>query len=361
MPIQTGTHTIADLASNRFAGELVMPANVDAINEAVQRDLAIHNQRVTEMVGQLADISTERSTAYGTSAEAEAHKKDEFTRGPTQKITRGGKVEFPLDAYQFAVGWTADFLRRATVQDMALRTIAARQAHLKRIQQDLKEALFGPTNYTYVDRRVDGNSLSVKRLLNADSSPIPTGPNGESFNPATHTHYQAVDFTAANAAAKAAALAALVQDVIEHGHAAGLVINISQSNESEVRQAEDFEPLIYPNIVPGTNADRAVGVLDVTRLDNRLIGYFRGFPVWTKPWVPTDYAFASATGEAGAKPLRMRVSTLASEQGLFLAGQIATFPLQAEYMEFVHGFGALTRTNGAVLYMGGSDYVAPTF
>src|SRR5690606_20919108 len=126
MPIQTGTHTIADLARNEFASELVVPANIDAMDDAIRRDLEMHNQQTREMLGVLAEVSSERSTVYGTNAEAAFHRADEFSRGPTQKIARGAKVEFPLDKFQFAVGWTADYLRRATVQDMALKTIAAR-------------------------------------------------------------------------------------------------------------------------------------------------------------------------------------------------------------------------------------------
>lgn len=360
MAIQTGTHTIADLASNDFAGELVLPSNVAAVDEAIRRTLAIHNQQVDEMVGVFAEISEERSTTYGVGTEAEMHKKDEFTRGPTQKITRGGKVEFPLDAFQIAVGWTADFLRRATVQDMARMLIARQNAHVKRIMLDIREAFFGPTNYTWYDRREDEQELTIRRLVNADGQAIPTGPNGESFTAASHTHYDAVDFSAATSAAKATALAGLVQDVVEHGHSAGLAIFINQANETEVRASDDFEPLLYPNVIPSTAADRAVGVLDITDPNNRRIGFFRGVPVETRPWVPSDYAFATATADPN-KPLRMRVPRLQSERGLYLAGTIATFPLQAEYMEASFGFGAYTRTNGAVLYLGGTTYTAPTF
>lgn len=360
MAIKTGTHTIADLSANQFADELVMPNNVDAMNEAVSADLAVHNQRVNEIVSELAEISTERSTIYGTSAEGDMHKKDEFSRGPTQKISRGSKVEFPLDGYQFAVGWTSDYLRRASVQDMALKTIAARQAHARAIQTAVKEAFFGAANFTFYDRLKDGNDLAVKRLVNADSASIPNGPNGETYDGATHTHYDGVDFTAANAAAKATALAALVQDVIEHGHGADVRIYINQAQTSEVRAADDFEPLLYPNIVPSTAADRAIGTLDTTKTDNRLIGYFQGTPVWTKPWVPSDYALAFAAGDP-RKPLRMRISEIASERGLFLAGEIITHPLQARYMESFFGFGVLTRTNGAALFLGNATYASPSF
>lgn len=361
MAIKTGTHTIADLIDRQFADELVMPSNMEAVTLAVQQELEVHNRRVMEMVSELADVSTERSTVYGTNAEGEMHRKDEFSRGPTQKITVGGKVEFPLDGFQFATGWTADYLRRASVRDIALRTISARNAHLRAIQTEIKSALFGATNYSYVDRLVDNNTLAVKRLVNADSAAIPSGPNGESFDGSTHTHYDGVDFTAANAAARAVALAALVQDVIEHGHGNDVRIYINQAQETEVRGSDDFEALIYPNIVPSTAADRANGVLDITRTDNRLIGYFRGVPVWTKPWVPSDYAFAFAAGDPG-KTLRYRVSEIEGERnGLFMAGEIVTHPLQAQYMEAFFGFGVLTRTNGAVLYLANASYSSPSF
>lgn len=360
MPIKTGTHTIADLSSNAFSGELVMPNNVDALNEAIQNDLAVHNQRVEEMLREIAEISPERSTVYGTNAEGEMHKKDEFSRGPTQKISRGGKVEFPLDGFQFAVGWTAEFLRRATVQDMALKTIASRQAHLRRIQVDIKEALFGPTNYTSVDRLVDSNELAVKRLVNADSAAIPSGPNGEDFDGSTHTHYDAIDWGAATAAARKTALETQIADVTEHGHGDDVRLYINQAQEADVRALDGFEPLLVPNIIPGTSADRAAGTLDITRATNRLIGFFNGFPVWTKPWVPANYTFAFSAGDPG-KTLRFRVSNIAGEQGLFIAGEIITHPLQAQYMEAFHGVGVKTRTNGAVLYLGGATYVAPTF
>lgn len=362
MPIQTGTHTIADLTSNRFASELVVPDNIAAMDEAIRRDLAIHNQKTEEMLREIAEISTERSTVYGTNAEGEMHKKDEFSRGPTQKIRRGDKVDFPLDGYQFAVGWTADYLRRATVQDMALKTVASRQAHLRRIQVDIKTALFGPANYDYVDRLVDGNTLKVKRLINADSSQVPNGPNGETFDGSTHTHYNGIDWAGANGAARAIAIRALIADVTEHGHGADVRAYINQAQEADIRALDGFEPLLVPNIIPGTASDRAAGTLDITRATNRLIGFFDGFPVWTKPWVPANYVFAFSAGDPG-KTLRFRISQIAGERGLFIAGEIITHPLQAQYMEAFHGVGVKERTNGAVLFLGDGDatYVAPTF
>jgi hypothetical protein len=356
MALKTGTHTIADLAANQFAGEPAVD-NIDALNEAVAADLAAHNAQVAQMTADLAETSTERSTVYGTSAQGEAVPADEFTRGPTQKLAVGGKVEFPLEKFQYPIGWTSDYLRRASVQDIALGTIAARQAHLARISKDVRDALFGPANYTFRDRFVDNMDLAVKRLVNADGAPIPNGPNGEEFTPGTHTHYDAIAWAGADAAARAAALRALVQDVVEHGHGDDVRIYINRAQESDVRALDGFEPLPVPNMT-FRSADTATGTLDITRADNRLIGFFDGFPVSTKPWVPASYVLAFAAG-GRAKTLRIRQSAVAGEQGLFVAGEIIMHPLQARYMEFFHGVGVLTRTNGAVLYLGGATYQAP--
>lgn len=362
MALRTGTHTIADLAANTFASTLVQEFGIENLNDAIQNDLEVHNQRTEEMLSELANVSEERSTAYGTSAETEMVSADEFTRAPTQKIPTGGKVEFPLDKMQYAIGWTAEYLKHASVRDMARQTIAARQAHLKRLQFEIKTALFNPTNYTWVDRLVDNNSLGVKRLVNADSAAIPSGPNGESFNAATHTHYDAYDWDADYAPAdRADAISALIQDVIEHGHSNDVRVYINRAEEADFRSLPRFVGLIYPNTIPapGGTSDRGVGVLDTTRADNRLIGYFEGFPVRTKPWIPADYVFVYAAGDPN-KPLRFRVPRAPRQRGLFLEGEIFTFPLQSRYMGAYMGFGGFTRTNGAVLYLGSDTYTAPT-
>lgn len=358
MPLRVGTHTIADLAAAQWANEPAI-TNIDALNEAVQRDLEAHNAQVREMVRDLCEFSTERGTVYGTSAQNEAVPADEFTRGPTQKMRVGSKVEFPLQKYQYAIGWTADALRRASVRDIALTTIAARRAHLRQLSKDVRDALFGPSNYTFYDRFKDGLQLSIKRLVNADGAPIPDGPNGETFDGSTHTHYVAKKWEGADESVKIGSVRELIQDVVEHGHGDDVRVYINRAQESAMRDLDAFEPLPPPNIAFRAT-DTAVGTLDITRADNRLIGYFDGFPVWTKPWVPANYMLAFSAADSSGKTLRIRESDVPGEQGLYLAGEIVNHPLQARYMEFFHGVGVLTRTNGAILYIGGDAYVAPS-
>ena len=61
--------------------------------------------------------------------------------------------------------------------------------------------------------------------------------------------------------------------------------------------------------------------------------------------------------------LALGAATAAAQEaaGLFIAGTIINHPLQAEYAERFAGFGAWTRTNGAVLYVGADTYADPSF
>lgn len=354
---KTGTHTIADLVANQFASTTVVEYGIDRLAEAILADLEAHNQRMRELVQQFAIITTERSTVYGTNAGMEMHSADEFTRGPTQKITVGGKVEFPLDKKQVALGWTYDYFKRATVQDVARQQVGVRKAHVQAVINSIRDAFFGPTNYSYVDRFVDNNTLAVKRLLNADSADIPNGPNGEAFTASTHTHYDAA------AALSATNLGALVDDVVEHGHGGAVKLYINRGNEAAVRALTGFVAYLDPRLVPGTAEDRARPTLDITRLDNRAIGLFGAAEVWVKPWVPLNYYLAFDLADP-RKPLAFRESKVAGEQGLQLAGprRLEAHPLMADYYESFWGVGVWTRTNGAVLFIdAGATYAAPTF
>lgn len=363
MALKTGTHTIADLASNQFAGTTAEQYGMERLNDAVQADLNVHNAQLETMVSELCTITDERGTVYGQNGRVEMVQADEFTKAPTQKFRGGDKIEWPLDKFALAIGWTYDYFKRASVQDVAKTQIAARRAHVARLLFDIKNALYGPLNFTWYDRWVDNMPLSVKRLVNADGGSIPNGPNGETFDSATHTHY---DFLAAGytQAALDAKLRELIRDVAEHGHTAGVRMYINQADETEISALPSFKPLPDPRIITPLTQERVnIGqVLDVTRLDNRAIGIFGAATVWTKPWIPTGYPFVFASGDA-RKPLVLRVSKIAAERGLRLVGPMRSsiHPLFAEQFEAWHGVGAGERTNGAILRIGAGAYAEPTF
>jgi hypothetical protein len=351
MATKTGTVDVASLlaARNTSAAEF----GLDTIAETFQRDLAVHNQLMLDAIGDLAVVTTDRQRISGTSDSGEMVQTDEYGRAPTQKAAPGVTVGFPLRQYQYAVGWTRTALQIRSAADVAAQFLAAQKAHRKAVLTEIKKALFQATNYTFKDYLVDNVSLSVKRLVNADSVDIPEGPNGETFTASTHTHYDAIN------GLTNAALLALVTDVVEHGHGGMVRIVISQTDEAAVRALDDFTPYLDPRISLGTATNQATQRLDITRLDNRAIGIFGAAEVWVKPWGIANYALAY-DASSGAKPLAFRQREQTALQGLNVVANIDTFPLYAEYMQVEFGVGVWNRTNGAVLYFGGGTWADPT-
>ena len=98
--------------------------------------------------------------------------------------------------------------------------------------------------------------------------------------------------------------------------------------------------------------------LDISRTDNRAIGVIGSAELWVKPWIPANYALAWDAN--GPKPLAFRQRAQTGLQGLRIAATNSNYPLTAQYMEAEFGMGVWTRTNGAVLYFGGTSYTDPT-
>ena len=356
MPLKTGTLGIDDLIANKF--QSVAEFGENTIAEVLQRDLANHNVIMRDMLAPLADTTTDRQRIQGTSQSGEMIEADEYSRGPTQKETPGQTVGFPIKRYQYAIGWTRDYMLTRTPADIATAQITVQSAQVRRTIFELKKALFSPTNYTHVDMLIDGISFPIKALVNADGAGIPNGPNGETFNGATHTHYLG------SATLTTGAVDSALNTVVEHGHGTDVRIHISKGNEAAFRALTGFVAFPEPQLVPGGGATGFIPApgtpsLDISRLDNRAIGRYNGATVWVKPWMIDNYLFVAAYGGA-ARPFAFRERTEAALRGLRIAGEIDTFPLRAQYMQVEFGIGVWNRTNGAVLQFNNATYTAPT-
>jgi hypothetical protein len=361
----TGTYTIADLLSNRDAAESrIIDFGVENLVQPLTDALAAHNAQVQNMMSDLVSPTTERTGTYGVEQDASMEEVDEFGEVRTQKAQARGKVAWPMRKRQIATGWTRDYFIRATVQDMIEKQVLMQRGHVNALRRGIRDTLFGPTNFDAIERfatEAVGETLAVKRLLNADGDPIPINRNAQSFNGATHSHYDAT--TSTSGAGLNTALIALIDDVVEHDHGGALRVYINRAQEATVKALSDFAPYVEAGIIPGTANNRADGVLDMSRLDNRPIGRFHGAEVWTKPWMPAEYYFAFDASDP-RKPLRMRVPPERQLQGLYIDSDTELFLLYARHMSSLFGFGAWTRTNGAILWANagsGGVYTAPTF
>lgn len=353
MPTQTtltGTYDISTLLAARTASAAAY--GLETIQRILAADIAAHNILVRQMLGDFAELSSDRQRLYGGSVGGEMIEVDEYGRAPTQRDLPGSTVGFPLRLFQYALGWTDKWLKIHTPADMAIATQAAEKAHLRAIQREIKRAIFRSANYSWPDYLVDNVTLAVKRFVNADSLAIPNGPNGETFTASSHTHYDAI------AGLTAAALTATINDVIEHGFGGKVIAAINKADEAAVRALTGFVAYPDPRIIY-RNSDTPGQTLDITRLDNRAIGIFGGAEVWVKPWAIANYVFVYDSDDP-QKPLVFRQRSDSQLQGLRIAATLDTYPLHAQYMEDEYGIGVWTRTNGAVLYFGGGAYVDPT-
>lgn len=347
--VKTGAHDISTLMAARF--QSVVEFGLDTIEEVLNADLAAHNEIVNDLVGELAVPTTDRQRIYGESTTGDMIAADEYTRGPTKVVRPGSTVGFPLNRFQYAIGWTNTWMEEHSPMDMAIAVKSGQKAHLRKIQEILKKAFFLSTNYTHQDHLKDNVDLAVKRLLNADGQPIPEGPHGETFDGGTHTHYNGT------ASFVVGDITAQIEDVVEHGHGGSIRLCINRGEETAVRAFTGFQEYTDPRLILGTEADKPGKRLDITRLDNRAIGILGAAEIWVKPWVPATYTFCY--DRLAPKPLVFRQNERSRMRGLRIVATIPAFPLLAQFMESDFDFGVWTRTNGVALDTGNASYTDP--
>lgn len=355
MTTNTGTFDISDLLAARF--QSVAEFGLVTVQQVLQDDIDAHNAIVMEMVSDMCEPTTDRQRIYGTSASGEMVEVDEYGKAPTQNARTGATVGFPLKLFQYNVGWSAKWMQTRTPADMATMSLAAQKAHLRKIQVEIKRAAYLSANYTHRDHLVDNVDLAVKRFVNADSADIPDGPNGETFDGATHSHFNYA------ASLNATDLTTAINDVIEHGHGAAVRVAINKTDEAAVRALTGFTAYVDPRLMMSSFATTG-GIpgktLDISRLDNRAIGIFAGAEVWVKSWAIASYPFVWDAGTPN-KPFAFRQRSATALQGLRIAAANDDYPLYAQFMEAEFGIGVWTRTNGCVYYTGsGSAYTDPT-
>lgn len=351
MPQQTGTYDISTLLAVRY--QSVNDFGVDSVVSTLQADLAAHNAIVGEGLTLLAEPTTSTQDVYGSGAAGDMVEVDEYGKSPTQRISTGSTVAYPLRLFQYSVGWTRKYLQNATPADLAQKQLAAQIAHKRALRIAMKRAIFGATNFTFKDFLINNVDLAVKRFVNADSAAIPDAPDGSTFTASSHTHYDA------NATLTTAVVDAGITDLIEHGHGARVMIAIHHTNAAAFAALTGFVPAL-PNYVqtPAYNVTTPAVRTDLGSQYNRLVGYYNAAEVWVKPWAIANYMFIwdSASEQ---KPLKYRERGGAAD-GLQLAASFDSYPLQADFYEAEFGFGVWTRTNGVVVQFNNGSYTSPT-
>lgn len=340
----TGTYSLEDLLAQRF-----VPASqfgFDAIARAIQAHLDWLNAQVADQIGMIAETTTDVRRIYGASEEGEMVEVDETGVARAQKDAQGEEIDFPIRKFSRSTGWTADFMARATPADLATKVLGFQTAYVTRFRNELKAALFGKANYPFVDKFGDGTTLAVKRLLNADGMQIPNAPDGTTFVKSTHNHYAGTT----GASLAYTDIDTLISNVTEHGMT-NVQLVINQANVSTLTglASTKFSALTLAVVaVPGRTSGTVETQVVTDDPANKLVGYWAGYPVITRSWVPSGYYLANAVN-APMKPVVHRVDKFTALNGLRLVANFNSHPLSAQTYEAEIGFGVWGRHSAAIL------------
>lgn len=338
-----GTYSLEDLLAQRF-----VPAaqfGFDNIARAIQAHLDWLNGQVADQMSLIAESSADVRRVYGGSESMQMKEVDELGVARTQKDSNGAEVDFPLRKFSISTGWTSDFIARATPADLAQKAIDVETAYVTRLRQELSAALFGKANYSFVDWLGDGTTLAIKKLLNADGMAVPNAPDGTTFA-GTHQHYAGTT----GAALAYTDIDAVIANVTEHGLTnVQLFINAANVATLAALSGTKFTALTLAVLaVPG----RTSGTVDTQVVTddpaNKLVGYWAGYPVLTRSWVPSGYYMANALN-APMKPIVHRLDKFTALNGMRMVFQLNAHPLTAQTFEAEIGFGAWGRHSAAIL------------
>jgi hypothetical protein len=329
--------------------------------DLVYRNLMIlleaHNRIVMDLMDNFVTPTSVKLMRYGGTFTMDMDELDEHGTPDAQKGMVGSLVGFPLRKYGRGIQWTRSYFEEATGADFNAQLTGMLDGDVLNVIRQLKKALFNPTNYNFIDklvRSVESYPLPIKALVNADGAPIPPGPNGEYFDPSTHTHY--LGATSAGTYSEADCVSAL-QTVLEHFKSGKALIYINQAQETAMRGFADFQKLYDTSVNVGANLTYAKGDLDVVQIYNRRIGTYHGADVWVKPWMPAGYQLTVMSGQE--KVLAWRRAPRKPDT-FTLTYENEAYPLRARTYERNFGLGVYNRVAASILDTAHTTYTAPT-
>lgn len=358
MAERLGSYSVSDLYAYRLASAATF--GLDTIRRTIVADLAYWSDFVGEELGLLAQPVTEQSKVYGTQSSGYFQKLDEFGRPFPQKNTPGATVSFPIERFGDGLQFSDLFLNTCTVGELLDKYDQKRKNHMMTVNREISRSLYLNANYTFVDKLMNGVSLAVKRLLNADSALIPDSPAGVTFDGATHQHYLGIT----GSSVANADIDYLVDHVTEHGNTRGVKLFIALSDSDAISGLTNFiHPLDIGLNTPFSRTQDFARATQFEDMENRFIGCWRNSAceVWVKPYAVALHVLCAATSMA-EKVLGYRQFPVAALQGLRVIDQEVSHPLINAWFEHYFGFGVWSRNMAAIMDIGNqATYTNPTF
>lgn len=379
MPTYGSLNTTDTLQALRVAeGQTVAAYGVDEVWNIVNAAYIAHNELMREQLTTLCTTTVQRMRRYGNPAGKVMEEHDEYGQSQSQKGRGGSDLGFPLRKFGAALSWNNDYFLMTTAADFAAEITQIFDADVQNIVKQIKRAFYLPTNYTFEDMLIDHMQIPVKRLANSDGQTLPLGPDGQEFPAGAHNHYLA----RVGAAFEESDLAGLISHVTEHYTGGNVMVVIDTTQETAVRGFPDFVPHSWAGQIEPDNIVRTGRTIDQFNVFNRSIGMFRGVEIWVKPWAIANYVLCYITGSNIEKPLVVRTRGVLGPDGgmgsslksilngggpgtgpgmgdLRLVSQYHSFPMHATEYQREFGIAVQNRVAAAILYVGGTTYVAP--
>lgn len=343
--------TLSILDIKDYGNDTVFKYGIDKAWDEFQVVLDAHNALEAQMRSTLVQGETaEQRHRFGAADSIVFQDIElEYGRPDADSVTfEHYDVGLPLAMGGVGTQWTERMMQLITVEQFNTQLNAVLTADSQWLQVRMGKAIFGNVNYTYRDRYINNTSLPVKRLLNADSTPIPLGRYNATFDGSTHTHYVVI------AALNDAAVAAIQNNLTEHLKGSGKVVMlINKAQTAAALALSDFEKARDPRVVLGVNTAHLTPELNSLyeniMLDDRFLGIVEDGPeIWVKPWIPSGYIFAYIEGSELDKPLMARRDVVESSDLRIVEPTDVHPKLKARTAQRIIGFGVVERRNGVV-------------
>jgi hypothetical protein len=341
-----GMYQLSDLLAVR--NQSAASFGLDNILPTIQNEVAYANQRADEMMADFCQPFYEQSALWGGGGAVEMEVMDEHGNPMPSHSTPGIVAQFPISLHKQALGWNAEYFRRATPREVAMKFLECRKGYFRALTKGMRRAIYGYGNgvtseYSFTDKLTNGVALTIKSLCNGGVTvgTIPDSPAGVAFAN-THCHLNPDD------GIDAAWYRTLYEHVTQHGNTKGLKCIISSTNLAALATFTTiFTPLSYA-LLNYAGSTSTIKKLDNGDVENQLVGYLDGnVEVWVKPWAVAEYAVVVATGES-EKMLGYRQPAQEDLRGWRLQATFDDHPLHAEYASAEFGFGVFNRVMGAV-------------
>ena len=262
----------------------------------------------------------------------------------------------PLIAYDGALGWTWDYLRKARMSQIEADIADASKNIRDRFRKSVLTRILQRGDDSGAAKGLGSSGYSTGFATTATQTNVdfvPPAVGGNTFT-STHEHYN----TIAGGLFTNAVFTDSRAELLEHGHNPPYEYICGPTDAATIVTLTDFVPTAKEMIRYAVTVDLAAFAAQYSQNGIYSIGVIDEFRVWVVPGMPQYYGFGWKSYGANSQrnPLRVRVQK--GERALTArmfpdprSGAGAAYPLQYMMYFLEFGVGVGDRTNGAPYYV----------